>query len=187
MTSPVTPEKSFPENLPPAELLRRDFKNQKRAVHQRTIEQLQKIAGSEARVRTFVKLMDKYGVDALIGLFPEIGDAASSTIAGVYLLFEAQNAELSKFDCLKIVGLQTADFFVGAVPLAGDVLDYLFKANKWSAELFTRKKAELIAKARAEGIPENEIAAIDQSAEKLPQLAQRIVSAVMEQGRRGVV
>ncbi|MFA6457780.1 MAG: DUF4112 domain-containing protein [Patescibacteria group bacterium] len=187
MTSPSTPEKNFPENLPPAELLRRDFENQKLAVHQRTIEQLQKIAGAEARVRTFAKLMDKYGVDVLVGLFPEIGDAASSTIAGIYLLFEAQKAELSKFACLKIIGLQTADFFVGAVPIAGDVLDYLFKANKWSAELFAQKKAEVIAKARAAGIPENEIAMIDQSAEKLPQLAQRIVSAVMEQNAEKLI
>jgi hypothetical protein len=46
-------------------------------------------------------------------------------------------------DCLKILGYQTADVLVGAIPVVGDVADYFFKANKRSAKIFQKHFSEL--------------------------------------------
>jgi hypothetical protein len=122
--------------------------------------------------------MDKYGLDFLLSLFSELGDAASSTVSGLYLLFEAKKAGLDTKSYLKIIGLQLADIFVGVVPIGGDALDYLFKANKLSAEEFTKKKTEVIAKAREMGMSETEIAQIEKDAKLLPQVGKTINASV---------
>lgn len=142
---------------------------------EKILEQLEKAKNSEARVRLFADIMDDKGFEAITGLFPEIGDATTSAIAGIYLLFEASRAGLSKTDYLKIVGLETADLFVGSVPLAGDVLDFFFKANKRSLKLFEKRTAELAESARAAGVPETEIANITADAETLPKLVRKVI------------
>ncbi|MDR0649869.1 MAG: DUF4112 domain-containing protein, partial [Candidatus Peribacteria bacterium] len=54
-------------------------------------------------------------------------------MSACYLLYEGYHLGLSFRDTLKILGYQTADFAVGAIPILGDIADYFFKANKWSA------------------------------------------------------
>ncbi len=144
-------------------------------LQQDIIQQLKKAEGSEARVRLYGKIVDTYGVDALVGLIPELGDASSSLLSGLYLLFEAKAAGLSKTEYLKIIGLQTADFFVGAIPVVGDIADYFFKANNWSASYFEKRTQELEQKAKEAGISEAQIAQIRERAERLPQLVKTVV------------
>ncbi len=139
------------------------------------LNQFKKAQGSAERVKLFAKVADDLGLDALVSLIPELGDAGSSIVSGVYLLFEAKRAGLSKWSYLKIIGLQTADFAVGAIPILGDVADYFFKANKWSGKSFEKQAAELAQKARDAGVPEEEIAKINQVAAKWPQLASKAV------------
>ena len=141
------------------------------------IERLEKAKNSQERVRTFAKLTDKYGLDAIVSLIPELGDAGSSVVSGIYLVFEAKKAGLQGSDYLKIIGLQAADFFIGAVPLAGDAADYLFKANKISSKLFAKKVEEIKEEAKNAGIPEEEIARIDQEAGRLPKMVEGVVHA----------
>lgn len=146
-------------------------------MHQQEIlEQLRAAKNAEARVRTFAKLADTYGLEAIIGLFVGLGDAATSAIAGVYLLYEAEKAGLSKWDYIKIVGLQTADFFVGAIPVVGDIADFFFKANKYALPLFQKRADELITEARAAGVSEEAIAKLTLSADKLPKVTDHAIA-----------
>ncbi|MDD3066493.1 MAG: DUF4112 domain-containing protein [Candidatus Gracilibacteria bacterium] len=167
----ISPEKATKQ--PSAKV---EYLDKKTKIKQEVIEELKKVAGSEARVKAFAKVMDKYGVDAIIGLFPEVGDAASSAFSGLYLIFEAQRSDLDAAAYIKIIGLQVADFFVGAVPVVGDVMDYFFKANEWSVSMFEEKKKEVIAKARKAGVEESEIAKIEADGKLLPQLLEKITS-----------
>lgn len=141
----------------------------------RILEQLQTAKSSEERVKLFAKVADDIGLDPLLSLIPELGDAGSSIVSGMYLLYEAKKADLGIGAYLKIVGLQAADFAVGAIPVLGDVADYFFKANKWSAKSFEAQTKELEEKARQAGVPEEKIARLHESASKWPQLAQRAV------------
>jgi hypothetical protein len=139
------------------------------------MEKLRVAKSSEERVKLFAKVADDIGLDPLLSLIPELGDAGSSIVSGVYLLLEAKKAGLGTMSYLKIIGLQAADFAVGAIPVLGDVADYFFKANKWSAKSFEEQTQELIEKARKAGVSEDKIAKLNQSAEKWPQLAQKAV------------
>lgn len=126
---------------------------------------------SEERVKVFGKFADDVGLDPLLSLVPALGDAGSSIISGLYLLFEAKKADLGTGAYLKIIGLQGVDFAVGAIPVVGDVADYFFKANKWSAKSFEKQTEELVEKARKAGVPEDKIQQLTESAARLPQLA----------------
>jgi hypothetical protein len=139
------------------------------------VEKLNSAKNSEQRVRIFATIADDIGLDPLISLIPELGDAGSSIVSGVYLLYEAKKAGLGATSYLKIIGLQVADFFAGAIPVVGDIADYFFKANKWSSSSFKKKTQELVMQARKAGVPEEEIAKITASADKLPRLVNRAV------------
>lgn len=171
----------------PVETAKRDFEGRTEQVlseedreqlrmQQEIIEQLQTAKNCESRVRIFAKLMDTYGLDAILSLFPGAPEALVNVISGLYLLHEAEKAGLSKTDYLKIVSLQAADFFVGAVPIAGDIADIFFKANKWSVPLFQKRTDELIAEARKAGVSEKAIAKIVEPAETLPRLVDHTVN-----------
>lgn len=139
------------------------------------VERLNAAKNSEQRVKIFATIADDIGLDPLISLIPELGDAGSSVVSGLYLLYEAKKAGLGATSYLKIIGLQVADFFAGAIPVVGDIADYFFKANKWSSSSFEKKTQELVKEARKAGVPEEEIAKITASADKLPKLVNHAV------------
>lgn len=142
---------------------------------QEILDKLRRAKNSEERVRLFGVIADDIGLDPLISLIPELGDGATSIISGVYLLMEAKNADLGMGAYLKIIGLQAADFAVGAVPILGDAADYFFKANKWSGKSFEQQTQDLIKKAREAGVPEEKTALLTEKAEKWPRLATKAV------------
>ncbi len=141
----------------------------------KALEELRIAKNSEERVKVFAKVADDIGLDPLISLVPALGDTGSSIVSGLYLLFEAKKAGLGTMDYLKIIGLQGADLAVGAIPVVGDVADYFFKANKWSAKSFESKTKDLMEKARKAGVPEDKLQQMMLSAERWPQLAQKAV------------
>ncbi len=169
-------EKSQPKNVP-EEVLNQSHEAQT-SLQKEIIEELTKAKSSEERVKLYGQVVDTYGLDAIVSLLPLGGDAGSSLISGLYLLFEARNANLNKTDYLKIIGLQTADVFAGAIPLAGDAADYLFQANKWSAGFFEEKTEELAQKAREAGVSEADIVKITEKAEKLPKIVKKVVKGL---------
>jgi hypothetical protein len=134
---------------------------------QEIMSRLKSAKSAQDRVDTFATLADTYGLDALISLFPELGDLGSSGVAGLYLLYEAKNVGLSRTSMLKIVALQAMDVAIGAIPIVGDVADYFFKANKWSASSFEKQVESIKKEARKNGVPEDEIAKLDQGASKV--------------------
>ena len=103
----------------------------------------------------------------------------------MYLIYEAKKAGLSKWDYLKIVGLQAADFFIGSVPIVGDIADFVIKANKASIPMFKDHVEELVNEARAAGVSEEAIAKLSVSADKLPQLVDHAI-AVHKKVKKGI-
>ncbi len=138
------------------------------------IDRLNNAADSKARVHIFGKLVDSYGLEALLSLIPGLGDGTSSAIAGLYLVYEAKEAGLSTVSYLKIIGLQTADFFVGAIPVVGDAADFLFQATNWSESSFQKNIDKLVEEAKEKGIPEEDIKRITESADKIPNLVDKV-------------
>jgi hypothetical protein len=97
------------------------------------------------RVRRLATLLDsqfeiagiKFGLDAIAGLVPVLGDLATAVV-GTYPLLIAHKHGLGKFVRARMVTNLLVDWAVGSIPLVGDVFDVAFKAHKKNAHLLER-------------------------------------------------
>jgi hypothetical protein len=70
----------------------------------------------------------KVGLDAMLGLIPVAGDLIAAAM-GLYLVWEARNLGMSKWQLARMAGNVGFDTLVGAVPVAGDLFDFLYRSN----------------------------------------------------------
>lgn len=70
----------------------------------------------------------RVGLDALVGLVPVVGDFATAAM-GAWIVWEARNLGLPKWKLWRMAGNVAFDSLLGAVPLAGDAFDLLFRSN----------------------------------------------------------
>lgn len=92
-----------------------------------------------ARIDALATLMDtaflipgtqiRFGLDALIGLVPGIGDAVT-TIISLFIVSEARALGAPPLLIARMIANVAIDGFVGAIPLAGDAFDVAFRANR---------------------------------------------------------
>ena len=78
-----------------------------------------------------------FGLDALVGLVPIVGDAIAAAM-GAYLLWEARNLGLPKWKLWRMAGNIAFDAAVGAVPIAGDLFDFAYRSNTRNLRIIQR-------------------------------------------------
>ena len=83
----------------------------------------------------------RFGLDALIGLVPGIGDLVS-TLLSLYIVREARALGAPRLLIARMLANVAFDGVVGAVPVAGDLFDAYFKANLKNLALLERAVAE---------------------------------------------
>lgn len=71
----------------------------------------------------------RFGADSLIGLAPGVGDAVTTALA-LYIVYEAHKLGVPKRVLARMLGNVALDGAMGAVPVAGDVFDVMFRANR---------------------------------------------------------
>lgn len=108
---------------------------------------LRRREASHLRLRRIAKLMDsaitvpglrlRIGADAILGLVPGIGDAASGLI-GAYLIYEAHRLGAPKRALARMAVNLALDTAVGSIPVAGDVWDFFFRANDRNMQILAR-------------------------------------------------
>jgi hypothetical protein len=76
----------------------------------------------------------RLGADAAIGLVPGIGDLITTAISS-YIVYEAHRLGAPKHLIARMVGNVVIDSVIGAIPLAGDVFDVLWRANRRNVRL----------------------------------------------------
>lgn len=91
----------------------------------RRIEALEKLL---ERAVTVPGINRQVGLDAILGLVPVAGDVVSAAM-GLYLVWEARNLGMSKWQLARMTANIGFDTLVGAVPLAGDLFDVIFRSN----------------------------------------------------------
>ncbi len=79
----------------------------------------------------------RFGLDAILGLFPAIGDLLPS-LASLYILFAAARYGVSRATLLRMAMNIAFDFAAGSVPVAGDVFDVYWKSNDRNAALLAK-------------------------------------------------
>jgi hypothetical protein len=71
----------------------------------------------------------RFGADSLIGLAPGVGDVLTTALS-LYIVYEAHRLGVPKTVLARMLGNVAVDGLFGAVPVAGDVFDVMFRANR---------------------------------------------------------
>lgn len=90
----------------------------------------------------------RFGLDALIGLVPGLGDVAGAGMSGYIILVAARQGAPTTV-LLRMLLNVAVDTAIGAIPLAGDLFDAAWRANSRNAALLERHLAAPAATRRA--------------------------------------
>lgn len=77
------------------------------------------------------------GLDSIIGLVPVVGDIVTASM-GAWLVWEARNLGMSKFQLARMAGNVGIDTALGAVPIVGDLFDFAFRSNSRNLRIIKR-------------------------------------------------
>jgi len=96
------------------------------------------------KLDTLAKLIDsqfqipstkiRFGLDALIGLIPGVGDFAGFVVSGYMMVVLASNGA-SGYVIARISLNILIDAIIGSIPFLGDIFDFAFKANERNMKL----------------------------------------------------
>ncbi|CAN5288946.1 hypothetical protein BH23CHL9_BH23CHL9_06140 [soil metagenome] len=101
-----------------------------------------------SEVRTLAWLLDnsipvpgtggrRFGIDAIIGLVPVVGDLASGAI-GLFVVWRGSRLGLPRIVVARMLVNTAFDVVIGAIPILGDAFDLWFKANTRNLGLMRR-------------------------------------------------
>ncbi len=79
----------------------------------------------------------RFGVDAVAGFLPGIGDAATGLVSA-YIVLRARNHGASGGLLARMLGNVALDTVVGSVPILGSIFDVYYKANNRNIRLLQR-------------------------------------------------
>jgi hypothetical protein len=102
---------------------------------------------AQRRLRRIAKLMDsqlrvpgiglRIGADAVLGLVPGVGEVITGAI-GAYLIYAAQRLGVPRSAMVRMVANVAVDTAIGAIPVAGDIWDFFFRANDRNMQILAR-------------------------------------------------
>lgn len=109
------------------------------------------------RLRAIARLFDeaiplpggfRIGLDPLIGLIPGFGDAISAAFA-LFIIVEGRRLGATPSVMLRMLGNTVIDAAVGSIPVAGDVFDAFYKANRRNIDLLEQFHVDPVSAHRA--------------------------------------
>jgi hypothetical protein len=84
----------------------------------------------------------RFGLDAIIGLIPNVGDTITS-FASFYILLAGVRYGVPKITLVRMAFNIGLDYLVGTIPFIGDAFDFVWKANQQNMDLIrTRGKGK---------------------------------------------
>ncbi len=93
----------------------------------------------------------RFGLDPIIGLIPVAGDFATAVVS-LYILTLAAEMQVPRSTMLRM-GLNVAiDYFVGSIPIVGNIFDFAWKANARNMQLLERSLASPPAERRKQSL-----------------------------------
>ncbi len=95
-------------------------------------------AAIRRRIETMERLLERsftmpginrpVGLDFIVGLVPVVGDVIAAAL-GSWIVWEARNLGMSKFQLARMAGNVGFDAMLGLVPFVGDAADFFFRSN----------------------------------------------------------
>ena len=77
------------------------------------------------------------GLDVILDLVPGVGDIAGAALGG-YIVWEARNLGMSKWQIARMAGNVGFDFLLGAIPWIGAIPDFFFRSNTRNLRIIKR-------------------------------------------------
>jgi hypothetical protein len=77
------------------------------------------------------------GLDSILGMVPVVGDVMTA-VMGAWLVWEARNLGMSKFQLARMAANIGIDTALGAVPVVGDLFDFAFRSNSKNLRIVKR-------------------------------------------------
>jgi uncharacterized protein DUF4112 len=106
------------------------------------------------RLRSLSRLLDvavripgtdfRFGLDALIGLVPGLGDAVGAAFSG-YIILQAARLRAPKSTLTRMIVNVALDTILGAIPLLGDLFDMGWKSNMRNVALLEEHLRQPVA------------------------------------------
>lgn len=91
----------------------------------------------------------RFGLDALIGLIPGVGDTATA-LASFYILAAGVRYRVPKVTLLRMGINIGIDYVLGIIPVIGDLFDFAWKSNEMNMALI-KKRATVGAEEAKQG------------------------------------
>jgi len=79
----------------------------------------------------------RIGLDVILDVIPVAGDTVAA-LMGLYMLWEARNLGMSKWQKARMLGNIGFDWLLGLVPFGGAVLDFFFHSNTRNLRIIRR-------------------------------------------------
>ena len=79
----------------------------------------------------------QFGLDVILEVIPVVGDIAGAAL-GSYMLWEARNLKMSKFQMSRMAGNVGIDFLFGLIPFIGIIPDFFFRSNSRNMKIIKR-------------------------------------------------
>ncbi|MGH6658791.1 MAG: DUF4112 domain-containing protein [Sphingomicrobium sp.] len=113
-----------------------------------TIARLQKDPHSvRQRVEAMERLLERsftlpgtrqqFGLDVILEVIPIVGDVAATAL-GTYMLWEARNLGMSKWQMSRMATNVGVDFLLGLIPFIGLIPDFFFRSNSRNLKIIKR-------------------------------------------------
>jgi hypothetical protein len=83
----------------------------------------------------------RFGLDALIGWIPGIGDAMAGT-ASFLIVFASWRRGARSITLIRMIANVLLETMVGAIPIAGDIFHVIWKANRRNYRLLIREREQ---------------------------------------------
>ena len=80
----------------------------------------------------------RFGLDAVVGLVPGVGDTLTS-LASFYILLAGVRYGVPKITLLRMALNIGVDYLLGSVPFIGDALDFFWKSNDMNMNLIRER------------------------------------------------
>jgi Domain of unknown function (DUF4112) len=99
------------------------------------------------RVETMERLLERLfvipgtkrsvGLDVILDVVPVAGDIAGAAL-GAYMIWEAKNLGMSKWQMARMSGNVGVDFLLGLIPWVGAIPDFFFQSNTRNLRIIKR-------------------------------------------------
>lgn len=89
------------------------------------------------RIVTIPGTKRQFGLDVILDIIPGVGSVAAGGL-GAWMLWEARNLGMSKWQMTRMAGNVGVDTLLGAIPWVGAIPDFFFRSNTRNLKIIKR-------------------------------------------------